>query len=64
MVLSGSFMDDGARYARGDVETADVDIEHQPVAEIGMECICLAVTDAPLRFRGPVARLIQPFIGI
>ena len=64
MVLSGSFIDDGARFARGDVETADVDVEHQPVAEVGDDCICLAVTDAPLRFRGPVARLLQPFIGI
>lgn len=64
MVLSGSFTDDGARFARGDVETADVDVEHQPVAEAGGDCICLAVTDAPLRFRGPVARLVQPFIGI
>ena len=64
MVLSGSFTDDGARFARGDVETADVDVEHQPVAESGADCICLAVTDAPLRFRGPVARLLQPFIGI
>ncbi|MGB0626209.1 MAG: ChrR family anti-sigma-E factor [Alphaproteobacteria bacterium] len=64
MVLAGSFTDDGARFARGDVETADVDVEHQPVAEAGDDCICLAVTDAPLRFRGPVARLLQPFIGI
>lgn len=64
MVLSGSFMDDDARFARGDVETADSDIEHQPVAEAGADCICLAVTDAPLRFRGPIARLVQPFIGI
>ena len=64
MVLSGSFTDDGARFARGDVETADVDVEHQPVAEAGDDCICLAVTDAPLRFRGSVARLLQPFIGI
>jgi len=64
MVLAGSFMDDGARFARGDVETADTDLEHQPVAEAGVDCICLAVTDAPLRFRGPIARLVQPFIGI
>ena len=64
MVLAGSFTDDGARFGRGDVETADVGVEHQPVAEAGDACICLAVTDAPLRFRGPVARLLQPFIGI
>ncbi len=64
MVLAGSFVDADARFARGDVETADTDVEHQPVAEAGTDCICLAVTDAPLRFRGPIARLVQPFIGI
>ncbi|HCO99855.1 MAG: transcriptional regulator [Alphaproteobacteria bacterium] len=64
LVLAGSFVDDGERFARGDVETADTDLEHQPYAEAGSDCICLAVTDAPLRFRGPMARLVQPFIGI
>ncbi|MGB0572819.1 MAG: ChrR family anti-sigma-E factor [Alphaproteobacteria bacterium] len=64
MVLAGSFVDADARFARGDVETADTDVEHQPVAEAGTDCICLVLTDAPLRFRGPIARLVQPFIGI
>ena len=64
MVLSGSFIDSDMRFARGDVETADADIEHRPEAEAGVDCICLAVTDAPLRFRGAFARLVQPIIGI
>ena len=64
MVLQGSFVDGGVRFGAGDVETADCDLEHQPVAEPGQDCICLAVTDAPLRFRGAFARLVQPFIGI
>lgn len=64
MVLQGSFMDGDVEFSAGDVETADSDLEHQPVATAGQDCICLAVTDAPLRFRGPVARLVQPFIGI
>jgi putative transcriptional regulator len=64
MVLRGSFTDGGQRFGVGDVETADSDLEHQPVAEPGEDCICLAVTDAPLRFRGVFARLVQPFIGI
>ena len=64
MVLRGSFTDGGQRFGVGDVETADSDLEHQPVAAPGEDCICLAVTDAPLRFRGVFARLVQPFIGI
>jgi putative transcriptional regulator len=64
MVLSGSFAANDIQYSRGDVETADAEIEHQPVAAPGVDCICLAVTDAPLRFRGVFARLVQPLIGI
>lgn len=64
MVLQGSFVDGDMQFSAGDVETADSDLEHQPVAAPGQDCICLAVTDAPLRFRGPIARLVQPFIGI
>lgn len=64
MVLQGAFSDDGAHFARGDVETADEDLEHTPVADPGADCICLAVTDAPLRFRSLMPRLIQPLLRI
>lgn len=64
MVLCGSFTDGNERFARGDIETADASLVHQPVAEPGEDCVCLAVTDAPLHFRSPLARLVQPFIGI
>lgn len=64
LVLKGSFRDDSARFARGDVEVADETIHHHPVAEPGEECICLAATDAPLRFRAILPRLAQPFLRI
>ena len=51
-------------YARGDVEIADGDLEHVPVAEPGEDCICLAATDAPLRFKAMIPRLAQPFMRI
>ncbi|MCC6736626.1 MAG: cupin domain-containing protein [Bauldia sp.] len=63
LVLQGAFHDEGGTYARGDIEEADEEVEHQPIASPGEDCICLAVTDAPLKFRG-VARLLQPFLGI
>ncbi len=63
LVLSGSFSDDHGTFARGDIEEADESIEHQPVANEGEDCICLAVTDAPLRFHG-IAALLQPFLRI
>lgn len=64
LVLAGAFYDQGAWFRRGDVEEADATVEHQPVAGPEEACICLAVTDAPLRFRGLIPRLAQPFLGI
>lgn len=64
LVLSGAFRDDDGRFGPGDVEIADAQVEHTPVAEEGEDCICLAVTDAPLRFSGLVPRLAQPFLKI
>ncbi|MEQ3625047.1 MAG: ChrR family anti-sigma-E factor [Celeribacter sp.] len=64
MVLQGAFSDEVDRFTPGDVEMGDEDLHHTPVAETGRDCICLAATDAPLRFRGWLPRLAQPFIGI
>ncbi|MEQ9143045.1 MAG: ChrR family anti-sigma-E factor [Parvibaculaceae bacterium] len=64
LVLAGAFTTHQGAFHRGDVEAADDEIEHMPVAAPGEDCICLAVTDAPLRFKSLAARLVQPFIGI
>ncbi len=64
VVLSGSFHDDRGVFFRGDVEDCDDSVHHQPIAGEGEDCICLAVTEAPLRFKSLAARLAQPFIGI
>lgn len=64
MVLQGAFSDELDSFARGDVETADPSVHHTPTADPGADCICLAVTDAPLRFTGLIPRLVQPFLRI
>lgn len=64
LVLQGAFVDETDRFAAGDIEIANEDLNHTPVAEAGMDCICLAATDAPLRFNGFMPRLAQRFIGI
>ncbi|MDD7971388.1 ChrR family anti-sigma-E factor [Roseinatronobacter alkalisoli] len=64
LVLQGAFVDETDRFARGDIEIADEALEHTPIAEAGMDCICLAATDAPLRFRALLPRLVQPFFRI
>lgn len=64
LVLQGAFSDEVDRFTRGDVEIGDEDLHHTPIAEVGSDCICLAATDAPLKFRGILPRLAQPFLGI
>ena len=64
LVLQGAFRDDKQRFARGDIEIADEADQHTPVAEAGEDCICLAVTDAPLRFSGMIPRMLQPVFRI
>ncbi len=64
LVLQGAFRDEEDRFARGDIEIADEEVQHTPVAEAGEDCICLAATDAPLRFRALIPRLAQPFLRI
>jgi putative transcriptional regulator len=64
LVLQGAFRDDTDHFGAGDVEVADDALVHKPVAEVGMDCICLAATDAPLRFNALIPRLAQPFLRI
>lgn len=64
LVLQGAFRDASDRFGPGDLEIADEAMQHTPIAEDGPACICLAATDAPLRFRSFIPRLVQPFFRI
>jgi putative transcriptional regulator len=64
LVLQGSFSDREGSFHRGDVETTHEAIDHKPIAAPGLPCICLAATDAPLRFHDWLPRLLQPIFRI
>lgn len=64
LVLQGSFSDASGAFGVGDVEVAAEDVEHVPIAGEGLPCICLAASDAPLKFRGWLPRLLQPVFRI
>lgn len=64
LVLLGSFSDECGCFARGDVEVADGEVTHRPVAGSECDCICLAVTDAPLKMTGPLGRILNYFIDM
>ncbi len=64
LVLKGAFQDDDGYFARGDIEIADSEMHHMPVADIHEECVCLAVADAPLQFDRLIPRIAQRFLRI
>ena len=64
LVLRGAFRDHDGRFGPGDVEIADAATKHTPVAEDGADCICLAASDAKLKFTGLLPRLAAPFFRI
>ncbi|MGV8985058.1 MAG: ChrR family anti-sigma-E factor [Cypionkella sp.] len=64
LVLQGAFHDAVDRFGPGDLEIAGQELEHTPTADAGEDCICLAATDAPLRFVGLIPRLLQPLFRI
>jgi putative transcriptional regulator len=62
LVLQGSYSAGGTRFVRGDLEQADETVlDHHPIAGLEEVCICLVVNEAPLKFRGLLGRLLQPF---
>jgi putative transcriptional regulator len=64
LVLTGSYSDATGRYHRGDVADLDEDVEHQPVVDPDGPCICLIASETKAKFRGMLARLLQPIIGV
>lgn len=64
VVLTGSFHDELDSFGPGDIEDADGSVTHQPIAGPEADCICLAITDAPLKFSSRLLRMVQPMLGI
>lgn len=63
-VLRGAFADTTGEYHAGDVAETDVELDHQPVALLGEECVCLIATTGRLRAHGMLAQLLQRLIGV
>lgn len=63
LVVDGAFADVTGRYGRGDIAIADDHTNHRPIAEKDRPCISFAVTDAPLRFNGPIGQRLSDIMG-
>ncbi|HJP04965.1 MAG: ChrR family anti-sigma-E factor [Gammaproteobacteria bacterium] len=64
LVLRGRYQTECGYFRIGDMDIADENIEHQPSIDQDEECICLVVTEGPIRFKSLVSRMAQPFIGL
>ena len=63
-ILRGAYDDLLGHFGPGDLADLDGETFHQPVTSPGSPCICVAATDAPLRFKGWFARTLQPLFGL
>lgn len=57
LVMTGAFHDARGVYRVGDIAHADPSVTHRPTGELGEVCYSLAVTDAPLAFKGALGVL-------
>ena len=65
LVLQGSYQAGGERFKPGMIEVADEHTHnHQPIIDEGEECICLVVTEAPIKIHSLIGKVVQPFIGL
>lgn len=64
LILWGAYRDRFGVFQVGDISDHDEDVEHQPIAEPGKDCICLVAVNAPLSFRSRLVRLLQPLFGL
>ncbi len=61
LVLKGAFWDDGIRYGPGDVAVSEDGTIHTPRIDSDEDCICLAVTEAPVHFTGLLGFALNRF---
>jgi putative transcriptional regulator len=62
LVLRGAYTDRLGRFGPGDVADLDEDVEHQPIADEGEDCICLVASERAIRLKGVLGRLLQPLV--
>lgn len=61
-VLRGAFSDEDGVYGGGDFLLREPGQRHRPQATQNEECICLTLQAAPVRFTGPLMRLLNPLL--
>ena len=64
VVLKGSFSDEEGLYMPGDFIVKKSGEKHKPIVSKDSECICLTVSDGPIKLTGFFARFLNPFYDL
>ena len=64
VVLKGSFSDEDGLYMPGDFIVKKSGEKHKPIVSKDSECICLSVSDGPIKLTGFFARFLNPFLRL
>ncbi len=64
LLLDGSYRDEIGEFGVGDVADLDDEVEHSPVSHPETGCICLIASEGRARFKGVLARMVQPLTGL
>ncbi len=64
VVLTGSFSDRNGQYYPGDFIVKEPGEQHRPTASENTSCVCLSVTEAPVKFTGRLTRLLNPVLAM
>ncbi len=63
VILEGSYSDEMGDFVPGDFIHLTENHHHKPVAG-DKGCVCIAVTDAPMQFTGPIGPILNYFTGV
>jgi putative transcriptional regulator len=63
-VFEGAFSHALGRYGSGDFDEADESVEHDPVVDAELGCVCLVALQGQIELQGFIGRLIQPFVRL
>ncbi|MEL7487440.1 MAG: ChrR family anti-sigma-E factor [Pseudomonadota bacterium] len=64
LILRGAYEDEMGVFGPGDFADLDDHHTHSPMAIGDEPCICLIATNAPLKMKSMVGKVVQPFIGL
>ncbi|GAA0584474.1 ChrR family anti-sigma-E factor [Rhizomicrobium electricum] len=63
-VLEGGFSHKDGHFGPGDFDFGDSSVDHRPLIDDGVDCVCLVAMRGRLDINGILGRLIQPFVRL